>query len=195
MQPVGDEAAASDGTWTWRNDSLELACGATHFLTVRATNCAGLRRTVASAGAKLCCDGPVAGAVELSDGNGDAVLYLGAQPNVSVLWEPFHDGCSGVDRYAVSVRHAGNGSEVWGSEPLPPGTGSLELPADLLAGLRDGAEYAAAVVATSAAGLASEASSSFVVELALQAFSRAAATSRSFSSGYSPTTCAPLQRA
>ena len=55
FQPV-----ALSTSWTSSAD-VQLQCGAVHYVAVRATNCAGLQRTVASAGATMCESCPLSG--------------------------------------------------------------------------------------------------------------------------------------
>ena len=93
---------------TWTN--LDLACGATYHASIRATNCAGLTRIVASPNVTLCCTGPTEGVVQLIDADTDA--STSALPAhhawtdgkaLLVLWSNFTDICSGVREYLVSL--------------------------------------------------------------------------------------------
>ena len=56
--PASTPASEDD---PWHPDGLELPCDVTYFLTVRATNAAGLSVANASARSKLCCTPPVNG--------------------------------------------------------------------------------------------------------------------------------------
>ena len=115
-QTQGFTSASAGGTW--ESDELDLACGATYYAAVRATNCAGLQRTVASDGAKLCCDPPVTGSVQLIDALEEAVSYVGngsALP-LTMVWFGFSESCSGVRGYSVKVETAA-GVPCWLGSP------------------------------------------------------------------------------
>ena len=66
----------SNESWT-SADGLQLRCSASHYVTIRATNCAGLQRTVASSAMKLCCEPPVRGSAMLHDASGLQLAYVG----------------------------------------------------------------------------------------------------------------------
>ena len=65
--------ALGAGNSSWQSPTLPQHCGATFYVTMRATNCAGLQRTVASVGTKMCCEPPTAGSLQLLNSRGDAV--------------------------------------------------------------------------------------------------------------------------
>ena len=69
--------------------NLALPCGTTYYLTVRATNCAGLSRTVASKGIKLCCSPPSAGTVAVTNAAGETVEYASNASTLTVRWSGF----------------------------------------------------------------------------------------------------------
>ena len=152
----------------WSADDLHLQCGQTYYVAVRASNCAGLQRTVASEGAKLCCEPPTGGAAALVDGSGAVRHFVGdsVASEANVTWSGFSDACSGVREYMVAVE-AVNGTEVWRSPTMPPGAMHIRVPASVLTGLADGGEYIALVQATNHAGLSSRATHRFRIDRTL----------------------------
>ena len=155
-------APASGGKWRWESG---LPCGVTYYLAVRATNCAGLQRTVASAGAKLCCSGPSGGAVSMVDASGAAVSFATNATALRVRWSGFVEPCSGVREYGVSLVAVATGATLWSASVLASAEPEAELPPSLVSGLSHGAVYEARVVATSSAGLSGHATTSLTVDL------------------------------
>jgi len=178
-QMVPFEAAGTDTT-SWHAKALELPCGATYYLAVRATNCAGLQHVVASAGAKLCCSGPVGGSMSLVNAVGEAMEYAttsGEAP--SIHWSGFSEPCSGMQGYTISLAD-GDGQLLWSEDVgidsvLGPARNStysstnnstqglvgstdmqgfnIQLPASVFANLTHGVTYHARVMAMSVAGV------------------------------------------
>jgi len=162
------EAAGTDTT-SWHAESLKLPCGATYYLAVRATNCAGLQHVVASAGAKLCCSGPVGGSMSLVNAVGEAMEYAttsGEAP--SIQWSGFSEPCGGIQGYTISLADE-NDQLLW-SEDIEVGSMlgtarnsthsstdvqsfSTQLPATVFANLMHGVTYHARVMAMSVAGV------------------------------------------
>ena len=159
------QAFVSIGTsLNWQASNLPLVCGANHFITVRATNCAGLQHTTASDAAKLCCDPPSEGVVTIQDDTGAELSFVGngLMARVRVQWSGFHDICSGVREYEVLMVSA---DEVqWRSAKLPSTSGSIHLPLGELESLADGERLDIVVIATNRAGLASNATTTFMID-------------------------------
>ena len=158
---------ASVGTDTrWTGSGLSLECGATHYVAVRATNCAGLQRTVASSGAKLCCSTPTAGTVKVVDESGAEMSYLGnaSLTSASVSWSGFADTCSGIREYRVSLLQTNDSTLLWISVPFDSSEISTHLPYDVVANLAHGEHLTVIVNAFSQAGLSSTAATSFHVD-------------------------------
>ena len=109
-----------------------LQCGGFYHATVRATNCAGLQHSVASAAVKLCCQPPVGAGITLSNRHGRAVQWVSNDSVISVSWGAFTEACAGVREYSVSVLDLETGTELWSwsaglnrSVTLPVGTCSM----------------------------------------------------------------------
>ena len=99
-------APASGGAWQEAN--LDLHCGTTYYATVRATNCAGLHRTVASAPSKLCCEPPTAGTVQLLGPSDEPVAFVdGGNATLRASWTGFADSCAGVEEYSIELSESG----------------------------------------------------------------------------------------
>ena len=107
--PIGEAAAPTSLTPTaplkFSFGGTPRRCGATYFVAVRATNCAGIARVVASAGATLCCEPPATGALIVYDPDGEPTAGFGgaAVPEVRATWSGFADACSGIQRYELSL--------------------------------------------------------------------------------------------
>ena len=159
------EFASMDADETWNSDGPELPCGATTFATVRATNCAGIQRTIASSGSKMCCEAPIVGIVTLIDASGDELRLVGVSTaaHSNITWSGFTDACSGVRGYTVTLQSF-DGSQLWNASFDGVAAHAL-LPTDALLSLVDGSTYTIIVAATSHAGIMSAASTSFVVDL------------------------------
>ena len=151
---------------SWHADGLSLTCGSTYYVAVRATNCAGLQRTVASTGAKLCCEPPKAGVVTLLDSLGRPVLYVGESTanHTNVTWSGFSDGCSAVREYALSIEQVLDGAALWNSSVYEGSVLHAMLPGVVLSSLPEGAALAVVVTATSHAGLSTRAVGGFRVD-------------------------------
>ena len=157
--------ASTESEHSWRSEAAGLHCGSTYFVSVRATNCAGLQRTVASEAAKVCCDPPTSGRVELVNTNGRALRFVGADAmsDLSVHWSGFADGCSGMREYSAVLVSGEGGDALWNSSANST-TSHLALPRQSLVGLVDGSSYSVVVRGTTHAGLWSEAAASFVLD-------------------------------
>ena len=140
-----------------------LGCGGEFFLTVRATNCAGLTTTVASKGAKLCCFAPFGGVVLISDWYGTAVGVAGAGQNISVSWTGFVEPCSGLAEFRVELYRTGSGVVAWSSAAQRANQSMVWLGATLLRTLPS-ASYRVAVHATSRAGQTVRASAPLLLD-------------------------------
>ena len=150
---------------SWQADAgLALPCGSTVFVAVRATNCAGLQRTNASEGAKVCCEAPAGGIVTLLDEHGTRLEFVGNTSHANVSWTGFSDGCSGVRDHTVKVASTDGGIEVWSVTGLDAQARFTVLPADVVGTLSHGAEYTIEVRATSHAGLSRAITTSFRVD-------------------------------
>jgi len=149
----------------WSADDLQLRCGEEYFLTVRATNCAGLARSAVSKGARLCCDPPVVGTVQLVDAQGEPVRYVGNEmmDGLAASWQGFADTCSGMLKYAVSIRSE-EAALVWTQTVTTNDTWHLLLPSEVLRALPSDATFSLVVEAHSRAGLVSEMSAPFTVD-------------------------------
>ena len=149
------------------DDTIALPCGAMIFTTVLASNCAGMKTAVASEGARLCCTPPTAGSVMLLDASGAPLSFAGANASyINVSWTGFVDSCAGVRNYTVAL-HSAEGStpvDLW-TVSLGSDVSHVLLPVDMVLNLADGGTHAVAVLATSRAGLSSQSSASFVMDL------------------------------
>ena len=146
-------------------DQPQMRCGATYYAAVRATDCAGLQHTSASAGVKVCCDPPVDGVVTVMDAAGVAVTYLTDQASATISWDGFIEPCSGVREYAVTVLHLVGDAEklVWQSVASNTAR-SVTLDAADIAALPAEAELVARVVATSHAEHSGRADFAFIID-------------------------------
>ena len=152
---------SADST-SWQSPELPKQCGATFYVTLRATNCAGLQRVVASEGSTLCCNAPTVGSVELVDSTGTPISFLGSSAypytytgiNSSVIrWSGFREPCSGTANYTVQLRTTVDNVIIW-SKTLSSSISSAEIPAGLTLW---GTELAISVQATSIVGFTSKA--------------------------------------
>lgn len=136
----------------WSSNALQLRCGAIYFAVARATNCAGLQHTVASKGAKLCCQPPTGVAVAIVDRTGAELHSVGNDSRPLITWDPFIDSCSGVQQYSVSLRRIGTtAAALWTSAATTQLF--VALPQSVLPQLEHALRYEAVVTATSHAGL------------------------------------------
>lgn len=87
----------------WRAEALSLPCDASYYATVRATNCAGLQRIVASSAAKLCCFSPLVGVVRVADFDGVDIVFATNTTEFLVQWDGFEDHCSGIHDVSAST--------------------------------------------------------------------------------------------
>jgi len=151
---------------SWNADGLSLTCGSTYYVAVRATNCAGLQRTVSSAGAKLCCEPPRAGVVGLVDAMGQPLLYIGetAAYHTHASWSGFSDVCSGVREYVLSIEQVADGEVLWNSSSYEGHASHTLLPWEMLGRLPEGVGLAVVVTATNHAGLSTRATGGFRVD-------------------------------
>ena len=160
-------ATQSNESWT-SADGLQLRCSASHYVTIRATNCAGLQRTVASSATKLCCEPPVRGSAMLHDSSGLLLAYVGrsSASHANLSWGGFSDPCSGIREYTIALRAAlaGDTETIWNVSGLPASASEWLLPSEVLGSLNDGSSYDAIVTATSHAGLQSEAVARFTID-------------------------------
>jgi hypothetical protein len=158
---------AAVGVVEWAlGSALPLQCGATHYMLVRATNCAGLQHVVASNGTKLCCSAPVQGKLEVLDASGNLVRYVSRASVVTVRWSGFEDACSGLRSYTVQLRSEESGSVVWESSGLAvQGETSLAVPETALGNVSHGEAYVASVLTTSHSGRSAEATVRLVADL------------------------------
>jgi hypothetical protein len=157
------EAASGDAVW--RADTLALPCGVTYYMAVRATNCAGLQHTIASAGAKLCCSPPDGGVVSVIDTNEWAVTHATNASALRVRWSGFIEPCSSVREYDVSLVASVTGAVLWSQRVLPSGDLTVTLPSSMVASFEHGVEYEARVLATSLAGMSRQVAASFTADL------------------------------
>ena len=135
----------------WYDGDAQMRCGATYYATVRATNCAGLQRSVASSGVTVCCDPPTEGAVTVTNGAGTAITYLTDEVNATISWAGFEEPCSGVAEYEVSVL-TDSGQVLWQAGPFGNDTFRVSLNATGLAALPEELGLTVRVIATSQAG-------------------------------------------
>ena len=168
-------ATQLNDSWT-SAEGLQLRCSSSHFVAVRATNCAGLQRTIASSAIKLCCEPPIQGIATLHDASGAQLAYVGhgSASHANLSWGGFSCPCSGIREYAIQLRavSAGGSTPIWNVSGLAAITAEWLLPHAVLNSLSDGGSYEAAVTATSHAGLQSEAVASFTVDHTPPATSR-----------------------
>ena len=92
--------------YTWRKDTgVRLTCGAVHYATVLATNCASLSTPSVSEGARLCCDPPAGGHLEVANERGEPIeAVLVAEETTIATWSGFEEACSGIASYTLSLR-------------------------------------------------------------------------------------------
>ena len=159
----------SDHSW---NSSTLPYCGATYYVAVRATNCAGLQRVEASPGVMLCCDAPLAGLLSLwGHGNltvsGKETYVSNSTTQLTATWSGFVGGCGGVREYELTLHAASDGAQLWSSGLLGADQTSLEMPwVESLRALlgQDDGEYTATLRATSHAGLSTTAEAKLVLD-------------------------------
>ena len=149
----------------WSADSLDLVCGATYYMTVRATNCGGLQDSVASAGAKLCCEGPTAGSVSVVDASENVVQYATANDSLTVRWSGFAEPCSGVRMLVVALKSVATGAQLWSTNVTSRQTSAVDVGVDV-GSLPSGGSFFVQVMAESYASLTTTvASAPFAVDL------------------------------
>ena len=143
-----------------------LDCGASYFLAITATNCAGLQSSISSAqSVRLCCDAPSPTAVYVSDIDGKLLSSVGGNSTLlNVSWAPFSEVCSGLRSYTVKLTNSATGVVDWSSEPLEPNVTWVEVPEKLVASFAASSAHVVSVSAESHAGLTSEASVTIVVD-------------------------------
>jgi hypothetical protein len=157
--------AATGGDWSSRGE-LPLQCGTSYYAVARATNCAGLQRSVVSSAVKLCCEQPVvSGAMRLHDGEGAPVAFVSnSSATVFALWGGFAESCSGVRSLVVSlVDSAAPAASLWRLE-LSTEALSVELPISVLGQLSHGVSVRVEVEAMSNAGLSTRLTASLTVD-------------------------------
>ena len=150
-----------------REELPPLQCGSTYYAAVRATNCAGLQRVVASEPIQLCCRPPTAGRVTVVDAYGEAVEFVGNEStSLRVQWSGFADVCAGLREYVVSVRRADERSPLWSVGPLEPNSSAVTLSAEQLIALQleHGVAHEVVVSATSWAGLVTSVAAPLLVD-------------------------------
>ena len=157
-------SAVSDSTSWQANADLSLPCSAVVFVAVRATNCAGLQRTVASEGAIVCCETPAGGVVMLLNEHGDSLNFVGNASYANVSWTGFTETCSGVREYVLSLVSTDDGIALWNATGLNALTRSVLVPPDVVWSLSDGESYAIEVRAISHAGLSGTSAATFQVD-------------------------------
>ena len=165
---------APGGAWL-SSEGLPLQCGASYFAVVRATNCAGLQRSVASTATKLCCEPPLAcgsrarcgseqaGEVQLEDREGNSVAFVGdSHALLFANWDRFTDSCSGVRSLAVLLIVEPS-AVIWRVELLKDSV-SVQLPIDILDQLAHEVSVEVVVEAVSNAGLSARLTASFAID-------------------------------
>ena len=156
---------AEDWEAVWIKDSVPASCGTTVYVTVRATNCAGMHRTVASDAVRLCCEPPAAGSVlVIADNSTAPVSFLTSNTNASLhaRWSGFDDPCAGVREYNVTLV-AADGSAVWVAS-LDGSMSEVLLPNEVVASFTHGTTLTVTVVAVSHSGLWSTQSATVVID-------------------------------
>jgi hypothetical protein len=147
-----------------------LRCGATYHVAVRATNCAGLERVVASDGVKHCCHPPSGGRVTLVDAAGEEASFASSVDGLRIVWSGFDEPCAGVRHYYVAIRDVATNATVFQADAAQPEArlvNEVLLAGDLAdANLSHGRRYQAVVAALSHAGLAGHlvTSADFIVD-------------------------------
>jgi hypothetical protein len=132
---------------------LSLSEGVTYYVTVRATNGAGLTATASSDGVTVTVPSPVAGTV--LDGLGADIDTQASLTAISANWSGFSDPLGGALTYAWAIGTTAGGQQVQAFTGVGAATsataGSLSL--------SDGSTYYVTVRATSGAGKSTTATS------------------------------------
>ena len=104
LHPYTAISANPRGEVSFLSPLLPVQCGLVYYTNVRATNCAGLHRIVASEPQYYCCNAPTPGTVRLLDNTGQPVTQLsdGSQAD-TISWSGFSDICGGVVTYSVRL--------------------------------------------------------------------------------------------
>jgi len=136
-------------------NSLALSHGATYYVTVRATNSAGLSATATSDGVRVDTTDPVFGFV--NDGSGADLSFQTSVTSISANWS-FTDPEGGVANYAWSIGTTIGGAEVRALTSVGTATTGTAV-----VGLTSGTTYYITVRATNGAGLYAQASSNGVI--------------------------------
>jgi len=144
--PVGTASNASNG-------ALALADGTTYFVTIRATNAAGLTVSAGSDGVTVDATPPSPGSV--SDGASSDIDFQTSLTSIDASWTGFADAQSGVVRYEWAIGTTSGGTDVQAFTSA--GTSTSATSSSLA--LSTGATYYVTVRAFSGAGLAVTASS------------------------------------
>ncbi|MGE0333650.1 MAG: hypothetical protein AB7P37_23495, partial [Ramlibacter sp.] len=99
---------------------LTLTSGTTYYVTVRATNGAGLTTLVTSDGVKVDTSAPTAGTV--SDGSGADVDFQTSTSAIQANWTGFADAESGITSYQWAIGTTAGGTQVQGFTSVGTGT-------------------------------------------------------------------------
>ena len=149
----------------WSEEHPQMRCGTTYHAAVRATDCAGLQHTSASAGVKVCCDPPADGVVTVVDADGETVTYLTDDVSATVSWAGFVEPCSGIRDYVVQLLRTQDRAVVWQSELITNvSTSSVNLSQSDLSSLPLGNLLARVVASSYAEHVGSSTEFAFVVD-------------------------------
>ena len=138
---------------TASNTSLPLASGGIYYVTVRATNGAGLTTVVSSDGVKVDATPPSVGTV--NDGAGPDIDTQLSTTALSANWSGFFDADSGVSGYEWAIGTVAGGTDVLPFTSVGTATSATRTGLSLLLG----PTYYVTVRATNGAGLAGSATS------------------------------------
>jgi predicted GH43/DUF377 family glycosyl hydrolase len=128
------------------NGSLTLVNGTTYYVSVRATNGAGLQTTITADGVTVDMSGPVAGTV--NDGAGTDIDVQVSTTTVTANWSGFSDPGSGISGYEWAIGTTPGGTDVqnW------TGAGSSTLASNWGLSITPGATCYVSVRATNGTG-------------------------------------------
>ncbi|MBI3183425.1 MAG: hypothetical protein HYZ28_14905, partial [Myxococcales bacterium] len=126
---------------------LTLTSGAKYYVTVRATNGAGLTTVVTSDGVTPDFSGPAGGAVR--DGTAADVDVQSSASTIDANWDPFGDAESGIAKYEWAIGTFTGGSDIQGFVDVGLSTSASATGLPLVAG----ATYFVSVRGTNGAGL------------------------------------------
>ena len=104
VQTVNDiEYVSSEGTIGLQLEGLDLGTGGRYFVSVRATNEAGVSNTAQSNPIVIDLTPPVSGSLDVVGAEGKPVAYVPSSETFSMTWDGWHDPESGIEDFGIAI--------------------------------------------------------------------------------------------